>query len=340
MKAEFRQPYSKNRKPLQDLLPLDTPLTMYIDPTNICNFACKFCFNGDENSLKKMNKTMMGMDLFEKIVSDLKEFPSKVKMIHLHGFGEPLLNKNLAKMIELLKQEDVVERISITTNGTAFTYENMQAIIAAGLDQIHISIYGLSQEQYVNFTDTKANFCKLLENIKQLYAIKQNCHIHIKIVGDYFSKEEQEVFLDTFGNYCDTIFIDNAANIWPDLDISDTVNETAGLKHQYSEEIVANKICPQLFYQMLIHSDGGISPCCADFAQEVTIGNVNYRSLKDIWNSVNLNKMRIDHLNGNTKNYKACINCQYPSVGSSTNINPYQKELLNIFQLKQLTFNN
>jgi len=53
MKAEFRQPYSKDRKPLQELLPLDTPLTMYIDPTDICNFACRFCFNGDEKSLQK-----------------------------------------------------------------------------------------------------------------------------------------------------------------------------------------------------------------------------------------------------------------------------------------------
>ncbi len=333
MKAEFRQPYSKNRKPLQELLPLDTPLTMYIDPTNIFNFACKFCFNGDESSLKKMNKTMMGMELFEKIVNDLKKFPSKVKMLHLHGFGEPLLNKNLPKMIALLKQEDVVERIAITTNGTAFTDENMQAIIAAGLDQIHISIYGLSQEQYVDFTDTKANFSKLLENIKQLYSIKQNCHIHIKIVGDYFSKEEQELFLNIFGDYCDTIFIDNAANIWPDVDISDTVNENVELKHQYSEEVVANKVCPQLFYQMLIHSDGGISPCCADFAQEANIGNVNDAGLKDIWDSEYLNKMRIDHLNGRVQNYEACKKCKYPAVGSSTNINPYIGELLSKYDI-------
>ena len=333
MKAEFRQPYSKNRKPLQELLPLDTPLTMYIDPTNICNFACKFCFNGDESSLKKMNKSMMGMELFEKIVNDLKKFPSKVKMLHLHGFGEPLLNKNLPKMIALLKQEDVVERIAITTNGTAFTDENMQAIIEAGLDQIHISIYGLSQEQYVDFTDTKANFSKLLDNIKQLYSIKKNCHIHIKIVGDYFSKEDQEIFLNTFGDYCDTIFIDNAANIWPDVDISDTVNENVELKHQYSEEVVANKVCPQLFYQMLIHSDGGISPCCADFAQEANIGNVNGTSLKDIWDSEYLNKMRLDHLNGKAQNYEACKKCKYPIVGSSTNITPYIGELLSKYDI-------
>lgn len=336
MKAEYRQPYSKKRKPLQELLPLDTPLTMYIDPTNICNFACKFCFNGDESALKKMNKSMLEMERFKKIVQDLKEFPSKIKMIHLHGFGEPLLNKNLYKMITLLKQENVVERISITTNGSAFTDENMPRLISSGIDQIHISIYGLSQEQYEEFTDTKVNFPRLLKNIQHLYSIKKNCSIHIKIVGDYFSKEEQGNFFNIFGDYCDTIFIDNAANIWPDVDVSKTVDEHASLKHQYSEEISYNKICPQLFYQMLIHSDGSVSPCCVDYSNEVNIGDINDLSLKDIWNSQYLNQMRIDHLNGDIEKYEGCKNCQYPIVGSSVNITPFKNELLSIYTDKKL----
>lgn len=331
MKAEFRPPYSKNRKPLQELLPLDTPLALYIDPTNICNFSCKFCFNGDDNAVAKMNKTMMSMDSFRKIVDDLKKFPSKIKIIHLQGYGEPLLNKNLSKMIKILKDEDVVERVAITTNGSAFTDENMESIISAGLDQIHISIYGLSQEQYADITGTRCNFPKLLESIKKLYSMKGNCHIHIKIIGDYFSKEEQETFLGIFGDFCDTIFIDNAANLWPDIDISHTIGSDAKLKHQYSQEVEDYKICPQLFYQMLVNSDGRVSPCCADFSQEVNIGDIKDLSLKDIWESEYLRNMRIDHLNGKADKYEGCKNCKYPIVGSSVNITPYQKELLTIY---------
>jgi len=273
----------------------------------------------------------MDMNLFKKIVDDLKKFPSKIKMLHLHGFGEPILNKNLPKMIALLKKENVVERIATTTNGTAFTNNNMKGIIQAGLDQIHISIYGLSQEQYIAFTNAKTDFSKLLENIKTLYTIKQDCHIHIKIVGDYFSKEENENFLNIFGDYCDSIFIDNAANIWPGLDISESVGNKIELKHQYSEIILPNKLCPQLFYQMLIHSDGSVSPCCADFAKEAKIGDVNIDSLKNIWEGHILQTMRLDHLNGQAAKYEACKKCQYPIIGSSVNLNPYIEQIRKLY---------
>ena len=333
MKAEYRPPCSKERKPLQDLLPLDTPLTIYIDPSNICNFSCKFCFHGNKDKLEEMPaKKMMRIELFKKIVNDLKEFPSTVKMIHLHGFGEPLLNKNLAEMIKLLKNSNVVERVAITTNASTFTDENMKAIIEAGLDQIHISIYGLSQEQYMEFSHNKCNYLKLIENIKKLYDIKGSCHIHIKITGDYFSDEKKNLFLNTFGDYSDTIFVDNAANIWPGLDITDTLGDGQKLKHQYGQNIVEDKVCPNLFYQLLIHSDGFVSPCCADYRKKIKIGDVNKESLMIIWNNSLLNTMRINHLKRNVKNYAACTDCEYPFVASTVNINPYINSLLEKYE--------
>ena len=30
-------------RPLRDLLPLATPLSIHIDPTNVCNLRCQFC---------------------------------------------------------------------------------------------------------------------------------------------------------------------------------------------------------------------------------------------------------------------------------------------------------
>jgi MoaA/NifB/PqqE/SkfB family radical SAM enzyme len=320
MKAEFRPPYSKNREPLWKLLPLLTPLTIYVDPSNVCNFSCQHCFHGNKNWLEKMpRQTMMDMNLFGKILNDLKEFPSPVKMIHLNGFGEPLLNKNLSTMIRLLKTRGIAERVAITTNGSKFTDENMKEIIKAGLDQIHISIYGLSQAQYAKFTHNNFNFNELVANIKKLYSIKGNCHIHIKISGNYFSEEEQKRFLEIFRDFCDTIFIGNAVNAWPGIDIKDTLKVGASLRHQYCQDIVKGKICPNLFYQLLIHSDGACSPCCVDFEQKNVIGDVNKESLINIWRNKLQNKQN---------KYTTCRNCEFPIVSSTVNINPYAKELL------------
>lgn len=38
------KPIRNDRKPLQELLPLEQPLRIFIDPCDICNFRCKFCF--------------------------------------------------------------------------------------------------------------------------------------------------------------------------------------------------------------------------------------------------------------------------------------------------------
>lgn len=291
-KAEFRAPMSKDRKPLAELLPLKSPLSIYIDPSSICNFACKFCFQANKDIKKQMQLTQMTMDTFEKILDSIKEFDESIKMVHLHGFGEPLLNKNFYKMVQLLKQNNV-DRVATTTNASMLDEQNARNIIESKLDQIHISIYGLSDENYLSFSNKKISFNKILSNIKYFHALNTkygNCHIHIKINGDYYSNEDKERFLRIFENYCDSIFIDRVANIWPMLDISETLKinlskeqkEDSTLSHQYGCK-KENNLCPSIFYQLMIHSNGDISPCCADYLGKITLGNIKTHNLKSLW---------------------------------------------------------
>lgn len=292
MKAEFRTPMSKNRKPLIDLLPLKAPLTIYIDPSSICNFACKFCFQANKKIKKQMHLKLMTMEIFESVVEQLCEFEDSIKMIHLHGFGEPLLNKDFHKMVKMLKDSNLVNRVATTTNASLLTKEYTHKIIDSKLDQIHFSIYGLNDKNYLDFSNKLVSFQNIVENIKYFYQNKQNCHIHIKISGDYFSNEDKERFLDIFGDYCDSIFIDGAANIWPLIDISNTLSinlskeqkQNAELKHQYGYiKNTKDNLCPNIFYQLMIHSNGNISPCCADYLNKISLGNIKTHNLKAIW---------------------------------------------------------
>lgn len=301
MKAEFRQPYSKDRKPLIELLPLQQPLTMYIDPSSRCNFKCSFCFQNNKDAIKQMDLMQMNLHTFEIIVEQLKAFSQPIKMIHLHGFGEPLLNTNFHTMVKILKQSNVVERVATTSNASLLTQTLTQNIINAELDQIHFSIYGLNDDNYKTFSHKSLRFQHIIDNIQYFYEYKtkyakhygHNCHIHIKINKDYFSKSDQQRFLDIFGDYADTIFLDGVANIWPGIDISNSLDinlsqqekETkAILSHQYGHSITKNAICPNIFYQLMIHSNGNISPCCADYQQKLCLGNIHDTTLYDLWN--------------------------------------------------------
>lgn len=330
MKAEFTVPINKNRKPLHTLLPLKTPLVVYIDPSTLCNFSCEFCYNNTEYK-KQVDAKVMDFGLFEKIVRDLKEFESPINVIHLYGYGEPLLNKNFEKMVQTLKSEKVAKSVAVTTNASLLTKERVETIVECGLDKIEISIYGLTNEAYKKFSHQKVNFDDLVQNIKYLYEKKKDCHLHIKINGNYYSEEEKQRFLDLFGNHCDSIFIDTATNIWPAIDIfnGSLVQEN---RHIYDMPVSEDTICPDIFYKLMIHSNGNVGLCCVDYLQTINLGNVSNKSLLDIWNSNELNELRLDHLNNNLCDYRFCSICNYPKYAGTIRLNEYKESLVEKYQ--------
>ena len=221
--AKFIPPFSDERKPLHTLLPSAAPISVYIDPSNYCNFKCNFCFQHFD---KIRDKKLMDIDLFNKLADDLAEFEEPVKMIHLHAFGEPLLNPKFADFIRILKSKlSDTTKIATTTNAVKLSAKNAEEIVDAGLNKIHISIYGLNDEQYLKNCNVKAKFNQIKENCMYLFSIKKNLHIHIKAMADFFTKEEQNEFVEIFSPYCDTIYLDNMTNIWPDIKVTEKAIE-------------------------------------------------------------------------------------------------------------------
>src|SRR5690349_13182875 len=85
------------------------PHCVFIEVTNHCNLLCETCprtFTSYEEP-----KTL-GWDNFLKIV---EQFPDMERAV-LHGIGEPLLNKDLPRMIAHLKARNVY--VLFNTNAT------------------------------------------------------------------------------------------------------------------------------------------------------------------------------------------------------------------------------
>ena len=319
MSAKYQAPMSLERKPLHTLLPLEQPLSLFIDPCDICNFKCNFCFQYHTKHIGQV----MERKLFEKIASDMQEFDNPFKMVHLNGHGEPLLNPDIVEFVKILKQKMIAEKVSITTNASLLTKTKSQELVDAGLDKVEISIYGLNQEEYYKFSNVKILFDDLYENIKYFYSIRGKCHIHIKIAGDYFSEDEKQRFIDLFGAVADTIYIDHAINSWPGI------NVTNSGEHMY--DLNGAKICPMPFYQMLIHSNGKVSPCCPEYQQKLIIGDINRESLKNIWTGNDVQKLRKNILQDMISDDAVCSYCEYPKCGATVDITPYRDELLKLY---------
>lgn len=322
MSAKFDTPLIPDRKPLQNLLPLAKPLSLCIDACDICNFKCDFCFH----KYRQSAGTALSRELFDKIVKDMEDFEEPFKTVHLYNLGEPLINSNIADFTRALKDRHVAEITQITTNGSLLTKQMSEDLVAAGLDRITFSIYGLDDATYKKFSSAQISFNSLLDNIRYFYSVRGDCKVHVKITGDYFNEQQKKEFISLFKGMADTYYIDNAVNLWPDLV---TVKEQ-DQEHMYGmlDTVENNRICPQPFYQMVIHSDGTVSPCCTDYDKKLIVGDIREKSLKEIWNGEQYQALRKCILQDDLKEGMLCRKCTFPSCGASTDITPYREELL------------
>ena len=309
MKISGSELREKNRLKLEEVVPLDTPLLMYLEPTNACNIRCKFCPTSDSKLLKEVGRPMglMSWELFEKIVADLKLFPKKLKMINFFKDGEPLVHKMYPEMIKYLKEANVAEKIWTKTNGLLLNPEINTKLINSGLDMIGISVIAPSSSGYKDIADVHADYEKLKQNVKDLYLRRKNLKISVKMTNVSFSKEELNKFYSDFEEICDFITVDNPHG-WSRIDLRDW---TLGIKSETYDGIPNRDkiVCPWTLYQLTINWNGTCQPCNEDWSWVNIIGNASENSLLEIWNGKILKDFRIMQLEGRRNESKACATC-------------------------------
>lgn len=317
----------RERQPLQELIPLQTPFVVYIDPTNKCNFRCEFCPTADKDLLRKVGRpaATMSLDLFHKAVNDLKAFPAKLKLASIYKDGEPLMNKHFPDMIRYLKDADVAERIWTKTNGSALCPELNQRLIDAGLDLICISVEAVSAAGYLRVAKARIDYEQFRDNIADLYSRRRNCQIYIKIADSGFSKEEIDKFYADFQPMSTQIAVEKLMG-WSYSDIKDF---TLGTKPDTYDglPLIAKKVCAYPFYVMAINADGSVSLCGNDWAHGTVVGNITKQSLIDIWHGEALYEFRKTMLEGRRKDIPVCADCYYLQIVPD-NIDPHSAAIL------------
>lgn len=116
---------------------------IYIEPTNVCNLACRMCMRNmwDEPSGRMSTETFTA---FIKSLQDLPTLPT----VFIGGLGEPLSHPQLVNMVAQLTEIGV--RVEMITNGTLLNEDFSRGLINAGLDLLWVSIDGASPESYAD----------------------------------------------------------------------------------------------------------------------------------------------------------------------------------------------
>lgn len=306
----------EKRTDLVKAIPLDTPIVVHIEVTNVCNFRCKFCYTSNDEIKKKYNITQGYMEyaLFTKIIDDLKIFPSKVKRILFHVNGEPLLNKNIIQMIKYAKENAVATELVMFTNGVLLSKEISEKIVDAGLDKVQISVEGINAEKYKNVCGEKIDFEDFIKKIEYLYKYAHNkkegkCRIHCKIIDVGMKEQDKEEFHKVFDKISDEAYIEQLLDICPE-GVMDTTMGYGRTTTQEGRELKAKKVCTAPFYICAINYDGGVEGCACDWRRSLILGNVKEESLYDIWNGDKYMELRKYQLEGNRSKITECADCK------------------------------
>ena len=187
-------------------------------------------------------------------------------------------------------------------------------------------------EAYYSIAGVKLDWECFINNIKDLYINRGDCEIYIKTVdASVETPEKKEKFFETFGGLCDKIYIENLSPIWPDYDELGDYFDLSNKSMMSDTAMQEIKVCPFPFYQMFIHSDGTVVPCCADWQKRLPLGNVNDSTLSQIWNGTEYNTLQREMLKNGRQCRGVCSVCDYPNSVANDNIDSYAGELLKRF---------
>lgn len=273
------------------------PLSIDIEVASVCDLACPFCYRQHIAT----PDSLMNPDLCYNILDQCAELG--VPSVKFNWRGEPLLNPKLPEFIRYAKQKGILDTI-INTNAVTLYEKKARQIIESGLDLMIYSFDGGSKDSYekmrpgrfdkVNFEDVYKNIKKFTKIRDEMGAVFPRTKIQMILTEDTF--DEQEKFLDLFGDYVDDVsvkaYTERGGDI-SDLD-STTLDKTKSfistnnlsLNTPYwkdnNGDIYISEYrlpCEQIFQRMMVTTDGSVAMCCYDWGVEYPIGYVDQKSI-------------------------------------------------------------
>ncbi len=172
-----------------------------ISVTDKCNFRCGYCmpkdiYNSSYQFLKKAE--ILSFEEIELLVNSFSDLG--VEKVRLTG-GEPLLRKNIHKLVERIKVNNKIKDVCITTNGVLMTKEAVNNLKLSGLDRITFSLDSINESSFKKISDTNYTPSDVIQGIENaLSAGFKNTKINVVIKKDINDNEIVDI-LSYFKNH-------------------------------------------------------------------------------------------------------------------------------------------
>jgi MoaA/NifB/PqqE/SkfB family radical SAM enzyme len=247
----------------------------------------------------------MDFGLFEKIIREASSEKRK-PVTHLHGFGEPLLDKRLPDRIQLAKDYGIT-RTYIVSNASLLFPETSRKIIGAGLDKMKISFYGTDEESYNN-TMKRLDFKVTLQNIVDFLRIRKEMKSQTpRLILQYLPNETNKARTAEFRALWSPLIDLQGGDC---LNVASLHNYGGGRAYNpLGKKIVS--VCYFPWTSMSVLWDGRVVTCCMDSNGVQVLGDLNAQSVQDVWNGPVLSGVRNDFAKLDYSKYPVCLSCDW-----------------------------
>lgn len=139
------------------------PVCLYLEVTNRCNLLCETCPRTFEELEPPAD---LSWELFTAIVDQLPKLARAV----LHGVGEPMMVRALPRMIRHLKARGTY--VLFNTNGSLLTERKGRELIAAGLDELRVSLDAADARTFKQVRG-RDFFDRIVRNVRRFLALQE-----------------------------------------------------------------------------------------------------------------------------------------------------------------------
>jgi len=309
------------------------PVVYNIETTNACNMKCEMCprttmmtrrvktldratFLKIVDQIQPHSEHLWG--LWEKFVKDEYGIPGDAmsenhfflyiipRVLQLHGYGDPLLDKHMSEYIKVLTQRNIPSYFScnpanIEVDKMTEMFENGLSYVKYSLESVDDILHKKIRGEASNFTESYRRILKLLE-AKARNKFRTAVVITMLDLNRAGQREEYEQLKEAFKGLDVYIYIKSEDQQWYRKDYHGT-----GSIH-WSE------FCKHPWMSMTIKSNGEAAMCMEDFNNEIILGDATKESLYDIWNGKKYEKFRRDHIDL-TPGMKCTEQCDMKLIG-------------------------
>lgn len=120
--------------------PMASLISIEVNLIDACNRKCHFCPHAMPVKYPNRYDQKMSGQLVRILALQLEDMKYEGR-ISLSGYGEPMLNKEIAGHINIFRQHLPNNAIEMNTNGDPLTVANIQRVFGAGLTQMYVNLY-------------------------------------------------------------------------------------------------------------------------------------------------------------------------------------------------------